>query len=102
VGVGVAASPPGHYGGESVSYAEQLRADLVEVLAAASGPTATSAARVAVVEQRGERGRPVVGEDVYRALQILQRRGVVRRVEDQPGRHARWELTRNRRSVDPR
>jgi Fe2+ or Zn2+ uptake regulation protein len=84
-----------------VSYAEQLRADLVEVLAAASGPTTTGAARMAVVEQRGERGRPEVGEDVYRALQILQRRGVVRRVED-PGRHARWELTRNRRNVDPR
>jgi hypothetical protein len=61
-----------------VSYAEQLRADLVDVLAAASGPTTTRAARIAIAEQRGERGRPVVAEDVYRALQTSERRGVVR------------------------
>jgi Fe2+ or Zn2+ uptake regulation protein len=77
-----------------VSYADQLRADLVDVLAAASGPTTTRAARIAIAEQRGERGRPVVAEDVYRALQTLERRGVVRRVHDQPGHHVRWELTR--------
>jgi chromosome segregation and condensation protein ScpB len=34
-----------------------------------------------------------VGEEVYRALRTLQRRGVVRRARDQPGRHAHWELT---------
>jgi Fe2+ or Zn2+ uptake regulation protein len=84
-----------------VSYAEQLRADLVGVLAGASGPTTTRAARIAVAEQRGERGRPVVAEDVYRALQTLQRRGVVRRVDDQPGHHARWELTQKRPRADP-
>jgi hypothetical protein len=73
---------------------EQLRADLVEVLADAHGPTTTSAARIAVTEHRGQRGRrPVVAEEVYRALLTLQRRGVVRRVHHQPGRHAYWELT---------
>jgi Fe2+ or Zn2+ uptake regulation protein len=73
---------------------EQLRADLVEVLADARGPTTTSAARIAVTEHRGRFGlRPVVAEEVYRALLTLQRRGVVRRVHHQPGRHAYWELT---------
>ena len=73
---------------------EQLRADLVEVLADAHGPTTTSAARIAVTEHRGRRGRrPVVAEEVYRALLTLQRRGVVRRVHQEPGRHAYWELT---------
>ena len=74
--------------------AEQLRAELAEVLAAAEGPTTTSAARIAVTEHRRRRGRrPVVAEEVYRALLTLQRRGVVRRVHHQPGRHAHWELT---------
>jgi hypothetical protein len=73
---------------------EQLCADLVEVLAAAQGPTTTSAARIEVTEHRGRRGRrPAVAEEVYRALLTLQRRGVVRRVDHQPGRHAYWELT---------
>jgi Fe2+ or Zn2+ uptake regulation protein len=102
VGVGIAASPPGNQGDQRVSYAEQLRAELVEVLAAASGPTTTRAARIAIAAQRGQSGRLVVAEDVYRALQILRRRGVVRRVDNQPGRHAHWELIRNRRRVDPR
>ena len=73
---------------------EQLRAELVEVLADAEGPTTTSAARIAVTEHRGRRGRrPVVAEEVSRALLTLQRRGVVRQVHHQPGRHAHWELT---------
>ena len=73
---------------------EQLRAELVEVLADAHGPTTTSAARIAVTEHRGRCGRrPVVAEEVYRALLTLQRRGVVRRVHHQAGRHAHWELT---------
>jgi hypothetical protein len=84
-----------------MKYADQLRAELVEVLAAATGPTTTRAARIAITEQRGERGRPVVAEDVYRALQTLQRRGVVCRVNGQPGQHAHWELTHNRRNTDP-
>ena len=77
---------------------EQLRADLVEVLADAHGPTTTSAARIAVTEHRRRRGRrPVVAEEVYRALLTLQRRGVVGRVHDQPGRLAYWELTHSYR-----
>ena len=77
--------------------AEQLRAELVEVLGAASGPTTTSAARIAVTKNRGRCARPVVAEEVYRALLTLQRRGVVRRVHDQPGRLAHWELTHSYR-----
>lgn len=74
--------------------AEQLRAELVEVLAGAQGSTTTSAARIAVTEQRRRFGRrAVVAEEVYRALLTLQRRGLVRRVYDKPGRLARWELT---------
>jgi Fe2+ or Zn2+ uptake regulation protein len=85
-----------------MSYADQLRAELVEVLACASGPTTTRAARIAITAQRRGVGRPVVAEDVYRALQTLRRRGVVRRVNGQPGQHAHWELTRNRRKTDTR
>jgi hypothetical protein len=85
-----------------MKYADQLRAELVEVRAAARGPTTTRAARIAITEQRGERGRPVVSEDVYRALQTLVRHGVVRRVDGQPGRHAHWELTQKPHKVDPR
>ena len=53
-----------------MSIAEQLRAELVDVLADARGATdATSAARIAVTEHRGRHGRrPVVAEEVYRAL----------------------------------
>ena len=61
--------------------AEQLRAELVEVLAGASEPMTTSPARIAVTENCRRRGRPVVAEEVYRALVILARRGVVRRVQ---------------------
>jgi Fe2+ or Zn2+ uptake regulation protein len=71
--------------------AEQVRDQLSEVLAGASAPMSTSQARLAVTEYCG---RPVVAEEVYRALVILARRGVVRRVADQPGRGAHWELTR--------
>lgn len=74
--------------------AEQLRDQLIEVLAGASAPMSTSQARLAVTEYCRRRGRPVVAEEVYRALVILARRGVVRRVADQPGRGAHWELTR--------
>ena len=81
-----------------MSIAEQLRAELVDVLAGAHGPTTAGAARVAVTEHRGRHGRrPVVAEEVYRALLTLQRRGVVRRVHDQPGRLAHWELTHSHR-----
>ena len=76
---------------------EQLRTELVAVLAATQGPTTTSAARIAVTQHRGRRTRPVVAEEVYRALLTLQRRGVVRRVHDQPGRLAHWELTHSYR-----
>lgn len=73
--------------------AAELRAELVEVLAAAHGSTTTSAARIAVNGQRRRFGRrAVVAEEVYRALLTLQRRGVVRRVHDRPGRLAHWEL----------
>jgi Fe2+ or Zn2+ uptake regulation protein len=74
--------------------AEQLRDQLVEVLATASAPMSTSQARLAVTEYCRRRGRPVLAEEVYRALVILAWRGVVRRVTDQPGRAAHWELTR--------
>jgi Fe2+ or Zn2+ uptake regulation protein len=84
-----------------MSYADQLRAELVEVLAAAGGPTTTRAARIAITEQRRGAGRAVVAEDIYRALLTLQRRGVVRRVNGQPGQHAHWELTHHRRNADP-
>lgn len=74
--------------------AEQLRDQLLEVLAGASEPRTTTQARLAVTECCRRRGRPVVAEEVYRALVILARRGVVHRVEDQPGRAAHWEVTR--------
>ena len=74
--------------------AEQLRDQLLEVLAGASEPMSTTQARLAVTEYCRRRGRPVVAEEVYRALVILARRGVVRRGADQPGRSAHWELTR--------
>lgn len=74
--------------------AEQLRDQLVEVLAAASEPMSTSQARLAVTEYCRRRRRPVVAEEVYRALVVLARRGVVRRVADQPGQGAHWALTR--------
>lgn len=74
--------------------AEQLHDQLVEVLAGASAPMTTSQARLAVTEYYRRRGRPVVAEEAYRALVILARRGVVRRVTDQPSRAAHWELTR--------
>lgn len=61
--------------------AEQLRDHLIEVLAGASTPMSTSHARLAVTEYCRRRGRPVVAEEVYRALVILARRG------------AHWELT---------
>lgn len=74
--------------------AKQLRDQLLEVLACASKPMSTTHARQAVTEYCRRRGRPVVAEEVYRALVILARRGVARRVADQPGRGAHWELTR--------
>jgi hypothetical protein len=76
--------------------AEQLRAALVGVLAAANGPTTTSAARIAITEHRGAHGRPVLAEEVYRPLLTLQRRGV-RRVHDQPGRPAPGDLSHRHR-----
>lgn len=78
--------------------AEELRTALIEVLTANPGPTTTSAARLAVAQHYNGRGRPVVAEQVYRALLILQRRGIVRRVHDQHGRLAHWELTHSYRS----
>lgn len=73
--------------------AEQLRDNLTEVLADATEPLSTTQARLTVTERCQRRGRPVVAEEVYRALVLLARRGVVRRVNDQPGRGAHWELT---------
>ncbi|WP_156671156.1 MULTISPECIES: hypothetical protein [unclassified Mycobacterium] len=73
--------------------AEQLRAELLDVLTNATEPLSTTQARLAVTERCQRRGRPVVAEEVYRALVILARRGLVRRVTDQPGRRAHWELT---------
>ena len=73
--------------------AEQLRDQLVEVLAAASELMSTSQARLAVTEYCRRRRRPVVAEK-RRALVILARRGVVRRGADQPGQGAHWALTR--------
>jgi Fe2+ or Zn2+ uptake regulation protein len=74
--------------------AEQLRDQLIDVLAAADAPVSTRQARLAVTECCRRRGRPVVAEEVYRVLVILARRGAVRRVSDQAGREAHWELTR--------
>lgn len=80
--------------------AEELRAQLVDALARAAGPLTTPAARTAVTEHRGQLGRrAVVAEEVYRALLTLQRRGMVRRVHDQPGRLAHWELTHSDRQA---
>lgn len=84
-----------------MSIAEELRAQLVDALARSAGPVTTTAARIAVTEHRGRLGRrAVVAEEVYRALLTLQRRGVVHRVHDQPGRLAYWELTENYRRRD--
>lgn len=73
--------------------AEHLRAELIAVLGAAQSPITTTDARIAVANRcGGQDGRPVVAEQVYRALVILQRRGVVRRVDEPASRHAQWEL----------
>lgn len=72
--------------------AEQLRRELIAVLEAAGGPLTTTAVRAAVSTRLNHRGRAVVAEEVYRALLVLQRRGIVRRVFDQPGHLAHWEL----------
>lgn len=77
--------------------AEQLRAELIEVLVGTHEPMTTSATRIALSEQVPGRFRPVVSEEVYRCLLILARQDVVRRVHDQPGRLAHWELTHNAR-----
>jgi hypothetical protein len=74
--------------------AQQLRDQLVEVLADANAAMSTSQARLAVTDYSRRRGRPVVAEEVCRALVIPAARGVVRHAADQPGRRARWELTR--------
>lgn len=73
--------------------ADQLRAELIHVLNGTHEPLTTSAARIALTERTAGRCRPVVAEEVYRCLLILQRQGVVRRVHDRPGRLAHWELT---------
>lgn len=73
--------------------AEQLRDSLLEVLAEASEPVSTTQARLAVTGTRRRGRRPVVTEEVYRALVILAQRGAVRRVGERPGRAAHWELT---------
>jgi Fe2+ or Zn2+ uptake regulation protein len=70
--------------------AAQLRAALIEVLAATHQPMTTSAARIALSKRPGDCVRPAVAEEVYRALLILQRQGAVRRVHDQPGWLAHW------------
>lgn len=72
--------------------AAHLRAELVAVLATAEGPLTTTDARIAVADKRGSQDRPVVTEQVYHALMVLHRRGVVRRVDERPSRRARWEL----------
>jgi Fe2+ or Zn2+ uptake regulation protein len=64
--------------------AKQLRDQLLELLAGASEPMSTTQAPQAVTEYCRRRGRPVVAEEVYRALVILARRSVARRVADQP------------------
>lgn len=74
--------------------AEQLRDQLLEVLAGASEPMSTTQARLAATEYCRRRGRPVVAEEVYRAVVILARRGVWC-AADQTGRGAHWELTRS-------
>lgn len=55
-----------------------MRAELIEVLTGTHEPMTTSAARIALSERAGGRARPVVAEEVYRSLLILQRQGVVR------------------------
>lgn len=74
--------------------AEQLSTELIAVLTAAQGPITTADARIAVTNSLGgqDHRRPVVAEQVYRALLILQRRGVVRRVDEQAGQHAQSDL----------
>lgn len=72
--------------------AAHLRAELVAVLATAEGPLTTTDARIAIADKLGSQDRPVVAEQVYHALMVLHRRGVVRRVDDRPSRRARWEL----------
>lgn len=71
---------------------EQLRGELIAVLHAAGGPLTTTGIRAAVGARWRTGGRAVGAEEVYRGLLVLQRRGVVRRVFDQPGRLAHWEL----------
>jgi hypothetical protein len=74
--------------------AEQLRNHLLEVLEGADAPMSTTQARLAVTEYCRRLGRPVVAEEVYRALVILARRGQVCRAANPPGRSTHWKLTR--------
>lgn len=88
-------SPPRRRSDQPVN-AAQLGDYLLEVLAEASEPLSTTQARLAVTEAHRRSGRPVVTEEVYRALVILAQRGAVRRVADRSGRAAHWELTGGR------
>ncbi|KQH80845.1 hypothetical protein AO501_26095 [Mycobacterium gordonae] len=72
--------------------AAQLRAELLKVLQKADGPITTTEARLEVSRGHGSEERPVVAEQVYRALVALQRYGAVRRVDDCSRRDALWEL----------
>lgn len=72
--------------------AAQLRAELLKVLDAAQQPITTTEARLTIARGLEGQDRPVVAEQVYRALVVLQRRGVVRRVEENSRRDAQWEL----------
>lgn len=72
--------------------AAQLRAELLKVLQEADGPITTTEARLEVSRGRGSEERPVVAEQVYRALMVLQSCGAVRRVDDCSRRDALWEL----------
>ncbi|GAB3036764.1 hypothetical protein MBOU_43420 [Mycobacterium bourgelatii] len=71
---------------------DQLRIELLSILAAAEEPVTTTDARIAIARMLHAHDRPVVAEQVYRALVLLQRRGLVRRVDDSSSRGVRWEL----------
>jgi Fe2+ or Zn2+ uptake regulation protein len=71
--------------------AEQLRQHLIDALAGADEPMTTSAL-LAELNARNTSGgaRPIVVEQVYRGLRILAGKGLVRRLNGQPGRAAHW------------
>ncbi len=70
--------------------ADELQRELLAVLAAAQAPLTTSTLLAELNGRNASAARPIVIEQVYRALRVLANQGQVRRVRGHPGRAAHW------------